>query len=88
MNKQALTLHHQTRLAVNILIEDDTGVLACSILLITHLFTLFRQASQAVAAIRRECSLLLTDFKAALHFTAKVFAIGFNSLAYGLGIVL
>jgi hypothetical protein len=88
MTTQTLTLRHQTRLAVNVIIEDDTGVLAYSILLVTRLFTYLWKISQFVMTTRRELSLLVTDFKAALDFTTKVFAIGFNSLAYGLGITL
>lgn len=88
MTAQALTLRHQTRLAVNVIIEDDTGVLACSILLITGLFAYLWRASQFMFATKRELLLLVTDLKTALDFTAKVFAIGFNSLAYGLGVSL
>lgn len=88
MTTQTLTLHHQTRLVVNVIIEDDTGVLACSILLVTSLFAYLWRASQFVTAIKRELLVLVTDLKAALDFTAKVFAIGFNSLAYGLGVTL
>jgi|GEM_PF-2200891 len=88
MNRQALTLHHQTRLAVNILIEDDTGMLAYSILFVTSLFAYIWHISRIVATTRQELCLLVTDLKAAFHFTAKVLTIGFNSLAYGLGIII
>lgn len=88
MTTQTLTLRHQTKIAVNVIIEDDTGVLVCSILLITRLFAYLWRVSQVVIAIKRELFLLVNDFKAALNFTIKVFAIGFNSLVYGLGVTL
>lgn len=88
MTVQTLTLHHQTRLAVTIIVEDDTGVLAYSILLVTSLFAYLWKISQFVTTTQRELSLLIADLKAAFNFTSKIFAIGFNSLAYGLGIAL
>ncbi len=88
MTTRQLTLQHQTRLAVNVVIEDDTGMLAFSIVLATSLFTLFCQASRFVAAASYELSTLVSDLKAALDFTAKVLVIGFNALAYGLGVAL
>jgi hypothetical protein len=88
MTSQSLTLHHQTRLVVNVIIEDDTGALAYSILLITTLFTLLRQVSRFMATTKCELSLLVTDLKAACDFTTKVLAIGFNALTYGLGITI
>lgn len=88
MTTQMLMLNHQTRLAVSVIIEDDTRVLAYSILFVTSLFTYLRKVSQFVRAIKRGGSLLVIDVKAAFDFTAKVFVIGFNSLAYGLGVTL
>lgn len=88
MTTQSLTLTHQTRLAVNVIIEDDTGVLAFSVLLVTSLFTYLLKVGQFVTVTGQEVSSLVTDCKAALDFTVKVFAIGFNSLAYGLGLTL
>jgi hypothetical protein len=88
MTARTLTLHHQTRIAVSVIIEDDSGVLIYTIFLITRLFTLLRRTGQLVAAILSELSLLMIDLKAALNFTAKVLVIGFNSLAYGLGVTL
>lgn len=88
MTARTLMLRHQTRIAVNVVIEDDTGVLVYSILLVTQLFTFLGRACRLVIAITSELSLLIIDLKAALDFTAKVFVIGFNSLAYGLGVAL
>lgn len=88
MTTQPLTLNHQTRLAVQIVIEDDTGALAFSILLVTTLLALFRQVGQIVSATGYELSTWINDLKAALDFTGKVLAIGFNAMAYGFGVPL
>lgn len=86
MTARQLTLYHQTRLAVRIVIEDDTGVLAFSILVTTQLFALPWKLGRWLSAADRELALLASDFRAALDFTAKVLAIAFISLAYGLGV--
>ena len=88
MTTRNLILGHQTTLAVHIIIEDETGVLAFSILLVTRLFTCFWHLSQLLVTAGYELSLLVNDLKAALSFTTKVFAIAFNSLAYGVGVKL
>ena len=88
MTTQSLALNHQTRIAIQIIIEDDTGLLVFSTALVTSLFTLFWQASQGVSSVKAECSAWVSDIKAALDFTAKVLSIGFNALTYGLGVKL
>ncbi|MBN1991936.1 MAG: hypothetical protein JW953_04485 [Anaerolineae bacterium] len=88
MNTRAITLCHQTRLAVNIVVEDDTGLLAFSIAFATGLFGLFWQVSQWVSVTSYELSASISDVKAALDFTGKVLTIGFNALTYGLGVNL
>ena len=88
MNTRSLTLCQQTRLAMNIVIEDDTGLLAFSIILTTKLFTLFWQASRVVSSTRYELSLLVSDVKAAMDFTGKILAIGLNAFAFGFGVTL
>ena len=88
MNTQCLTLNHHTRLAVQIIIEDDSGTLAVSILLATRLLTLLCQVGQVVFSVSYEVAMLMDDLKTALHFTGKVLAIGFNALAYGFGVTL
>lgn len=85
MTTRSLTPHQQTRIAVNVIIEDDTGMLAFSILFATRLFTLLWQASRFVSAVRHELRAITSDLAAALVFTAKVLAISFNALAFGLG---
>jgi hypothetical protein len=88
MNTRSLTLCQQTRLAVNIVIEDDSGLLAFSIVLATRLFALFWQAGRWVSSVGDELSALANDARAALDFTGKVFAIGVSALGYGLGVTL
>jgi hypothetical protein len=88
MTTQSLTLNHQTRLAVQIVIEDDTGALAFSILLATTLLALFRPIGQIVSATGYEVSTWVSDLKAALSFTGKALVIGFNAMAYGFGVSL
>ena len=88
MTTRNLILGHQTTLAVHIIIEDETGALAFSIFLMTSLFTCFWHLSQLLTTAGYELSLLVNDLKAALDFTTKVLVIGFNSVAYGLGVRL
>lgn len=88
MTIQPLTLNHQTKLTVKIVIEDDAGALACSILLVTQLFTWLWQLSRLASSARYEWLLLTGDLKAAFAFTGKVFVIACHALAYGLGVNL
>lgn len=88
MNTRCLTLNHQTRLAVQIVIKDESGTLALSILLATQLFTLLWQIGQGVVSMGYEWSLWLQDVQAALSFTAKMLIIGFKAWGYGLGVPL
>ncbi|MFC1975674.1 hypothetical protein ACFLXQ_04700 [Chloroflexota bacterium] len=81
-----LVLNHQTRLAVNIIIEDETGMLTFSILLVTELFSLLWHSIQYISGIRHELSMLIGDINTALAFTGKVLQIGLSSLAYGVGV--
>jgi hypothetical protein len=88
MTTRAVTFPHQTRLAVSVIIEDDTGTLAFSILLITALFRFFGRTGRCISGVYREGAALVRDIKVALSFTGKVLAIGFDALAYGLGVQL
>ncbi len=88
MNTRCLALCQQTRLAVNIVIEDDTGLLAFSIVFVTKLFTLLWNVSQWVSSVSYESSAWVSDVKIALDFTGKVLIIGFSALTYGLGVNL
>lgn len=88
MTTRTLTLQQQTRFAINILIEDDTGTLACSIFLVTRMLMVIGQVGRWLVATRTEVSSFLADVTTALDFTGKVLVIGFNSLAFGLGVTL
>lgn len=88
MNTHCLTLHNQTRLAVQIVIEDDTGTLALSILLTTQVLALLWQLGQRVISAGYELTAWVQDIQAALSFTTKVLVIGFKALSYGLGVSL
>ena len=88
MTTQYLTVHHQTTLAVNIIIEDDTGTLALTLLFATQLFALLWQMGRIATLVIYEMSLAFNDFKIALDFSGTIFAIAFRSLMYGLGVRL
>jgi hypothetical protein len=88
MTTRSLTFHQQTRIAVNVIIEDDTGMLAFSILFVTGLFTVCWQISRVVSALKSELSLLAGDLTVAVDFTGKVLVIAFRSLTFGLGLKL
>lgn len=86
MTSRNLTLYQQTRLAVTIVIEDDTGTLAFSLLLVTGILSFFSWCNRGVATIIREFINLASDVKEAVAFTAKVLTITVVSLGYGLGL--
>jgi hypothetical protein len=65
-----ITLNQQTTVAMHLIIEDDTGVLAFSILVATKLFAYFWHLIKWAVMTKNEMSLLFTDFKASLDFTA------------------
>ena len=88
MAVHSLTLNHQTRIAIQVVIEDDTGVLIFSILVVTRLLALLYRISRFVVSVLNEGLLLANDVRAALSFTNKVLAISLNALAYGLGVTL
>lgn len=88
MNTRCLTLHSQTRLAVQIVIEDDSGILALSIALTTQALVLFWRLGQRVISAGHEVTIWVHDMHAALSFTGKVLVIGFKALGYGLGVAL
>ncbi len=88
MTAATLTLQQQTRIAVKIIIEDETGVLAFSILWVTGLFSLLWRINQRVSAFSNELSSLANDLVTALDFTGKVLTISFTALAFGLGLKL
>lgn len=86
MNRRKVILAQQTTLTIYVLVKDDTGALAFSILVATKLFTFCYYIGHWALMTKAELSLLVIDLKAAMDFTTKVFAIVFNSLAYGVGV--
>lgn len=77
-----MTLTHQTRIAVNVLVEDDTGSVAALIMALTLLVNLLVGVGRFVNGV----ILWLGDFAEAARFTSTVFTIGFKSLAFGMGV--
>ena len=93
MTSRALTLSHQTRLVMNVIIEDDTGMLAFSLLLTTRLFTLFWHTSRLVASVRFELVELAQatgDLINAIGMAASIYlnvaGIVAKSFAFGMGV--
>jgi hypothetical protein len=73
------TLAHQTRVFIQIAIDDDSGNVAALIMTLTVLVNLLVRCGQFI----KEAALLVSDFVEAAKFTNTVFTIGFKSLAYG-----
>lgn len=86
MTVKSLTLRQQTRLAITILIEDDTGTLAMSLVLVTGLMWWLWQTGQTIAGLYRRLAGWAQDFYEAITFTYKVTSIWVTALAYGLGV--
>ena len=93
MTTQALMFNHQTRLAVNVIIEDDTGILAWTLLQTTRLFTLFWYASRFGASVRFEVVELAKatgDLINAIGMAAAIYLnlvrIVAKSFAFGMGV--
>ncbi|GIK39534.1 MAG: hypothetical protein BroJett011_33670 [Chloroflexota bacterium] len=79
-----MILSHSTRIAVRVIIDDDTGQFVAFLLALTTLITMLIKLAQFVS----EVVLLVNDFVEATHFTSTVFIIGFKSVAYGVGMRL
>lgn len=79
-----MTLASSTRIAVHVVIQDDSGNLAALLMALTALIGLLVQFGQFVASV----IMLVSDTVQALDFTLKVFSIGLKSVAYGLGVQL
>ncbi|MCB0165396.1 MAG: hypothetical protein KDI79_14300 [Anaerolineae bacterium] len=88
MGVKPVTILQQTRLAVTILIEDDSGGLELTIQLMTKLFVWLWRLVRTMAKVQREFRLLISDIAEAAVFTYKVMTIWLVALAYGLGIKL
>ena len=79
-----MTLAHTTRIAVQIVVDDDTGSAAALIVALTTLVTLLVK----FGSLLQGAALLVGDFVEAARFTNTVFTIGFKSLAFGMGVRL
>ena len=79
-----MILAHSTRIAVQIVIDDDTGSAAALMMALTALVSLLVKLGSLI----QEAALLVGDFVEAARFTNTVFAIGLKSLAFGMGVRL
>lgn len=86
MTSRHLALYQQTRVAVTIVIEDDTGVLVFSLLLVTGILSFFSWCIRGTTTIIGEFINFAGDVKEAVAFTSKVLTIAAVSLEYGLGL--
>lgn len=74
-----ITLANSTRVAVHILVEDDTGNVTALIMALTALVNILVKMGQWING----AMLLVIDFAEAARFTSTIFTIGFKSLAFG-----
>jgi len=74
------TLMHQTKIAVQIVVEDDTGTVTDFLTVLTLMIGMLVSFGQFVVS----AALLISDFTEAVSFTLKVWGIGLRALAYGL----
>lgn len=77
-------LANQTRIAIHVIIQDDTGRVESLLIALTALVTLFLSLGQFVTVIMYFTSDLLQSF----DFTLKVLGIVFKALAFGAGVRL
>lgn len=75
---------NSTRIAVQVVVDDDTGSAAALIMALAALVSLLVKFGSLI----QEAALLIGDFVEAARFTNAVFAIGLKSLAYGMGVKL
>jgi hypothetical protein len=75
-----MILTHQTRIAVKVVINDDTGNVAALIMALTALIGLLVRLGQFI----NELALWVNDFNEAARFTHTVVIIGFKALAWGI----
>lgn len=71
-----------TRIAVTVVIQDDTGRVAGLLVALTALIALLIRFGKVVS----DLILLVSDVIEAVTFTAKVFSIGLKAFAFGLGV--
>lgn len=71
-----------TRIAVQIVVEDDTGKMAALFVALAALVSLLVK----LGSLLTEAALLVGDLVEAAQFTNAIFTIGLKSLAWGLGV--
>ncbi|MEM7033859.1 MAG: hypothetical protein AAF629_30230 [Chloroflexota bacterium] len=84
MNVHSLT--HQTTITVQVVVQDESNAFLFSLLLVTKLFWYVFRWCQIAVQIKNEIAAVIVDVIASVDFTCKGLAIGFKSLAYGLGL--
>lgn len=77
-----MTLAHQTRIAISLVIDDEAGQLTNLLAALTALIGFFLTAGRTVS----EFYLLVLDIAEAVRFTAQVWGIWLRALAFGLGV--
>ena len=75
-------LMHSTRIAVHVLVDDDTGSAAALMMAIAALIELLVKLGGFIT----EATQWVSDFIEAAHVTNTIFMIAFRSLAFGLGV--
>ena len=79
-------LAHQTTLAIQVIIRDETGTLTYSLLLVTKLFVLVWQIAQWLVSLIDDVVGFVDDVNASLSFTGQVLSILVKAIAFGLGV--
>ena len=86
MSTEYLTHQHQTRIAVQLVIEDDTGALAASLWLFISWWQITFYLLRKMVALVNELLQLKRDVVEAVEFTFTVLSIGLTALAFGFGV--
>ena len=74
-------LAHRTRIAVHVVIADDTGQIADLVLIIAALVEVLMMVWRVASVV----AVLIRDVTEAVDFTIKVVIIGIKAIAYGFG---
>ena len=77
-----MTLTHQTRIAISLVIDDEAGQLADFLAVMTALIGLLLTAGRFVS----EVYTYICDVVEAVRFTTQVWEIWIKALAFGLGV--
>jgi hypothetical protein len=77
-----MTLTHSTKIAIHVLVDDDSGSAATLILAVAMLVNLLIGLGRFVNELTLWAGVLIE----AAHVTNTVFVIGFKALAFGMGV--